>query len=803
MLNNRLVMLNRAMRNNRLRANRGIKRWAGWPQRQIYYGAIALITCGMLLLWQMLTPAPLQALHAPTLPSALQEAQALNRQGEQQFQQNHTEAALERWQQAEAQYRRAQDEMGVWGTQINQAKALQALGFYRRAKSLLEDVTQQLDSQPDSALKTNAALTLGNILRLVGEFRQSQAILDAGLAMAQRLQSAPHIQAAHLYLGNTLFAQQMPAALEQYQQAAAIDAPLQLTAQLRQLSLPQLDAAQAAPLLQQIETQLQRLPPSPLSIYGQIELARWLLRPPASPDLSPDLSSSLPPDWPKAPELLNTAIQQARVLGDRRAESYAVGSLAHWHEQQKQTAEAQRLTQSALKLAAAAPDIAYQWQWQLGRILVAQNNVPGAIAAYTAAVDLLQSLRGDLMAVGQDVQFSFREQVEPVYRQLVGLLLQSASGEDAQKNLREARQVIEALQIAELNNFLREACLESALQQVDQIDPTAAVLYPIILPDRLEIILSRPNQPLRHYSTALPQAEIEAGIHRMLQSLRVTSFPQERLPAAQQLYQWLVQPAIADLQAEEIKTLVFVADGVLRNVPMAALHDGQHYLIEQYQIATAPGLQLLRPSSLQADQTQVLVGALSEGLANFAPLPGVLQEVSQISSQVPAYVLLNQAFTTKSLEKEADRRSFTVLHLATHGQFSATVENTFIQTWDGRLTIRDLQALLQRQEDKRQQSAAIDLLVLSACQTAQGDDRAILGMAGMAIQSGAQSTLATLWAVNDQSTAAFVTTFYQALAQPGITKAEAVRQAQLQLLHQTQYHHPYYWAPFILVGDWL
>jgi CHAT domain-containing protein len=97
----------------------------------------------------------------------------------------------------------------------------------------------------------------------------------------------------------------------------------------------------------------------------------------------------------------------------------------------------------------------------------------------------------------------------------------------------------------------------------------------------------------------------------------------------------------------------------------------------------------------------------------------------------------------------------------------------------------------------------IELLVLSACQTATGDRRAALGLAGLAVRSGARSTLATLWSVNDRSTALFMVEFYRELGQPGVTKAQAVRNAQLALLKQPQYEHPYYWAPFILLGNWL
>ena len=407
------------------------------------------------------------------------------------------------------------------------------------------------------------------------------------------------------------------------------------------------------------------------------------------------------------------------------------------------------------------------------------------------------------------VQFSFREQVEPVYRELVDLLLQPSqsspsqggAGEVSQANLQQARSTIEALQLAELANFFREACLDTQTQLIDRIDPTAAVIYPIILRDRLEVILSLPNQPLRNYSTKLSQEQVEEGINRMRQSLRRTSFAQERLSVANTIYSWLVEPAAADLTRQSIKTLVFVLDGSLRNLPMAALHDGKQYLIEQYRIAIAPSLQLFNSQPLARTQHKALLAGLSDGNQAFSALPGVKEEISEVSTTVRATILLDRQFTTQALQTQIKTRPFSIVHLATHGQFSSKPEETFILTWDGRLDVKQLNTLLGSRDLPN--SPPLELLVLSACQTAKGDQRAALGLAGVAVRSGARSTLATLWTVNDESTAKFMEQFYKELFTPNITRAEAVRQAQLYLLKTPESKHPYFWAPFILVGNWL
>ena len=747
-------------------------------------------------------------------------AQILNNQGQLEFIQGNPETALSTWQKSATLYKELGDSVGEIGSQINQARALQALGFYRRARVVLEQVEATFTKQPDSQLKAAVFLNLGNILRVVGDFPASAKNLQRSLEVAQRLQSASDIQVAWLGLGNLAAARgQHETALKFYQRASGENSPVKLSAQIHQLeTLVELNSrAEAQKLAAEIQSHLANLPKSQTTIYAQIQLADNLVK------LDPDIISP-------AAKLLAAAEQQAKILGNLRAQSYALGCLGKLYEKTQQWTEAKRLTQQALQLAQQirAPEIAYQWQWQMGRLLKAEgreqralsreqgaggqggkgepltvNNYAEAIAAYTEAVNILQSLRQDLVAINQDVQFSFQESVEPVYRELVDLLLQESSNtspDASQKNLAAAQATMEKLQLAELANFFREACIDTQPKPIEGIDPTAAVLYPIILRDRLEVILSLPDKSLRHYATPLPQQQIEEIISRMRQSMRRTSFASERLPLAQQLYTWLVQPAVADLARYQIKTLVFVLDGPLQNLPMAALSDGKQYLIEQYNLAISPGLQLFQSRPLTRTQLKVLVAGLTQGSQDFSPLPGVQQEAQAIIAQVPGTILLDSQFTTELLKAKVSTQPFTAIHLATHGQFSSQIDETFILTSNGRLDIQELNTLLATRN--LPDLPPIELLVLSACQTALGDKRAVLGLAGVAVRSGARSTLASLWTVNDESTAQLMAQFYQELLKPGVTKAEAVRRAQLQLLKQPEFNHPYHWAPFILVGNW-
>ncbi len=547
----------------------------------------------------------------------------------------------------------------------------------------------------------------------------------------------------------------------------------------------------ATVLAQKIESDLTKLPPNQTTIYSKINLAQSLIK----------LGNT-----DSVAKLLAKGIQEAQSIGDKRSESYATGSLGGLYEENKQWEEAKKLTEKALTLAQSsnATDIAYRWQWQLGRILRSQNNRKSAIASYTEAVKTLKSLRSDLVAVSSDVQFSFRETVEPVYRQLVSLVLEANPQGTKQEDLAKARETIESLQLAELDNFFRDACIDAKEAEIDQIDQKAAVFYPIILSDRIEVILALPGQPLRNYSTPLPQEQVNETLKSLRDAIvipRLQLSIKNVLTPAKQIYDWLIRPVEGELAASGVTTLVFVPDGAIRNVPLAAMYDGKQYLVEKYNIAIAPGLQLIDPQPLVRQQLNILAFGLSEARQDFPPLPNVKLELENIQKELPGQILLDEAFTNANFQKAVESSPSPVVHLATHGEFSSDAENTFVLAWDKPIKAREFAQLLRNEEGNK--SNPIELLVLSACQTAAGDNRAALGLAGVAVRAGARSTLASLWFVSDEATSLLMSKFYQELTTTQNTKAESLRQAQLSILQQKKFAHPYYWGAFILVGNWL
>ncbi|MGB3493279.1 MAG: CHAT domain-containing protein [Elainellaceae cyanobacterium] len=741
-----------------------------------------------------------------TAPDSAQKlavsAQVHNTLGSLQFARGQTQSALETWQTAADLYMQAGDESRIFNSLLNQIQAQQALGYYQQVQNTLTTLEQRLPEQ-SLPLQVRGYQRLGQTYRVLGDLTTAQDHLQTALSLAQQRNIATAV--ILLELANTVQGQgDWEGAIALYHQAERdSDTEIRLKARLNRLKLlVQHNPDAARQVASTLPTEIAALPPGRGQIYAYINASQSLLQ------------LKTPAEVETAARLLAQAVQQSLELQDTRAEAYARGYLGHAYEISQQWAEAQTLTEQALLLAESlnAADIAYQWHWQQGRLFKQQGQREPALQAYRAAFSTLQSLKQDLVAVSDDLQFSFRDSVEPVYRELVDLLLQpdaamprglaEVASSSAQSRLTEARSVIEALQIAELNNFFRTACLEAQQVDLEQVSQaTTAIIYPIILPDRLEIIASLPGQPLRQYTSPVAQADLEQTLLKWRQFLEKPFTAPEGQALGQQLYSWIIEPMQTALAETASQTLVFVLDGALRNTPMAALYDGDRYLVEDYAIALSPGLQLLAPRSLQETQVSVLLGGLTEPRHGFSALFNVKDELQTIQALFNSRVLLDQGFTTAALAQQVERTELPIVHLATHGQFSSNLKDTFILAWDRPMPVNELSRLLRTGDQNRLEP--IELLVLSACETATGDSRAALGLAGISLQSGARSTLASLWNLDDASGAYFVSQFYQALAQPHTTKAAALRQAQRSLLNNPNYRHPTYWSAYVLVGNWL
>ncbi len=513
--------------------------------------------------------------------------------------------------------------------------------------------------------------------------------------------------------------------------------------------------------------------------------------------------------------LLSKAINIARSIGDRRAESYALGSLGQIYQLAGQVSAAMELTQQA-QLAAGqvnAPQSLYRWQWQAGRLLKVTGKTKDAIASYEQAIATLQSIRSNLLAANTDLQFDFRDSVEPVYRELMQLLLEpsAVSGQEQQTtNLSKVIDILELLKLAELQNFFGDECVEiaqaNAESEVNLVDAGAVIIYSVILSDRTEMIMRLPDGHLTSHTVLIKQEQIQQDINQLRQFLEKRATEEYLIPA-QKIYDALIRPLEPNLTAANPKTLVFIQDGVLREVPMAALHDGQQFLIKKYAIATTPSLSLTSRTPAVQHYSGALIMGLTVERPPFKALANVRTEVDAVQAILGGTELLDRDFTLATLQAQLQKKRYPVVHIATHGKFGVDTASTFLLSFDSRITLEQIDEVLRAQnllaENSRRSQQPLELLTLSACQTATGDNRAALGIAGVAVRAGVRSALASLWNINDEATVPLIQEFYTQLRQPNVTKAEALQKAQLKMIADLEYSHPAVWSPFILIGNWL
>ncbi|MEO0373659.1 MAG: CHAT domain-containing protein [Cyanobacteria bacterium P01_A01_bin.17] len=441
--------------------------------------------------------------------------------------------------------------------------------------------------------------------------------------------------------------------------------------------------------------------------------------------------------------------------------------------------------------------------------------------------------------------------------------------EDQLKDVRpaEAVQLFEAWQAQKFSQYLEmpapgtpvdAAQISQRLGQLSRLTgQRSGLLYVVALEDELQLLFIPPSdspvaqQPFQIASSRpgqLAQAsptvvrEVLGKVDRSDVLKEAKKFRREvsdpskvntasYLKSSQKLYQWIVQPLVPQLQAHGIETLLFSMDDKLRSLPIAALHDGQQFLIEKHQVALIPSFQLTESSYGDLRKQTVLAMGVSESTQGLSPLPAVPVELAALANhfwQGQSHATLNQDSTLSNLQTFHQQNRYGIIHLATHAQFkSGAPQNSFIQFWNGKLNLNQLRGLSQSL--RWQSNPSVDLLVLSACQTAVGSEEAELGFAGSALNAGVNSTVASLWMISDEGTLGVMSKFYEHL-RSAPTRTEAMRQAQLamlqgkvqitnemlQLSDQVQmalppalaqrgdrnFTHPYFWSGYTVIGNW-
>lgn len=724
-----------------------------------------------------------------------------------------------------------------------------------KRKTALEIARKNEDIQGESA----ALGTLGEAYRLMGKYDQSIQTLEMAFVLSPSIYQAALQQS----LGNTYTARGQlwqirsqsaektdnirsngfkTNAISDYQQA---DSNFRLSLQLSNdpaiklenlLSLIRLSyysqdfnlisLQQRENDLQQALTLLNTVPPTPTLVYASLDLATL-------PSFNLPLIAPLahcPSQWQLSEkqrlDILNNALNMAKNLNNSRLESFVLGALGHFDECRGEVKNALKLTQQAILVASQdlnAKDSLYLWEWQKGRIFEAKKQLNLAVNAYQDAYNTLENIRSDLLTAEKDVQFDFRDSIEPIYRKLAQLKLQLVDSQNLpqiqqKEQLKEVLKIIDHLRLAELQNYLGNDCfwrIEQPNSQPISSFPQTAIINSLIFEDKTAIILSLPDDSIKIHWINQSKENINQNILRFRQNLidGFVSLGNYDTSLSENLYNEIIGPFEKDLEENKIKTLVFIQDGLFRILPMAALHDGRQFLIETYTVATTPSLSLtdLQKPTL-AHNKALILGVTGESNINgqiFPALANIPLEIATVSQQFPnRQPLINEQFTPQTLTQTLDNANYPIIHIATHAQFGIIPDDTFLVTGNNdKMTIINLENSLNLLKSG---SKSVELLTLTACETAEGDERSALGLAGVAIQAGVKSAIASLWPVSDESTLSLIAAFYDHLIESGVSKAEALRQAQIKLIKakenpdiNDQYSNPVYWSSFILIGNWL
>ena len=502
--------------------------------------------------------------------------------------------------------------------------------------------------------------------------------------------------------------------------------------------------------------------------------------------------------------LLQGAYDSASGAGNAREAAQALGLLGTLQARAGMRAPAAATLSRAVALSRAAGEDpwGFRWHWMLGRVQRESGNDEAARAAFSTAVEMLEEAKSRYALAG-----TMRSRVawRDVYVDLVDLRLRDAAvapSPAARKTaILQARDTLELSRTAEIEDFFNDPCIAARAERsapIEDIDAKVAVLYPVSLADRVEVLVGH-RTGFALFTVKRPSGEVTEAVNRLRAYLEKRTTRQYLRPALE-LHQALIAPVEAHLASLGVTTLVIVPDGALRTVPFAALHDGKTFLVERYAVAVTPIASLTQPRPIPAGSVRALLSGLTESRQGFAALPAVGEELDSLAKLLSAPVYRDSAFSSAKLESALSQLPINVLHIASHGQFSRDPSETFLLTFDGHVTLTQLRRALAAGKLREE---PLELLALSACQTAAGDERAALGLAGVALGAGARSALASLWAVNDESTSALIQAFYAHLVRGGLTKAQALRQAQIDLSRDERFAHPAYWAPFLVIGNWL
>lgn len=500
-------------------------------------------------------------------------------------------------------------------------------------------------------------------------------------------------------------------------------------------------------------------------------------------------------DYVQTKYWLSQAQEIAKNLGDARAESFALLELGLLAEKSGEYEQALKYAYAAQLKAQSrfAFSSLYRAQWLTGRIYQKIGNKEAAITNYREAIAALDAFNQGFTEIDIERRLDFQSQIEPLYREMLKLLLEESNL--SQANLEETIFVVDKLRLAQLQQYFGDNCLSISRESlpIEDVltDKNAVLINSIILDDRTHFVLQLPDGTLRHSQAEVGEAEITKIANEWYNHLKNADTQRFRTKA-QDLYGLIIRPFEAELEQINPSTLIFVHDGLLRNLPMAALHDGEKFLAQKWASVSSLGLNFQSTASSEK-KLEALAFGLGVAREGWSELAYVESEINKLATLIGGHKFLNEDFTRDKLAQSLKDERHSLVHLATHGYFGGIAENSFVLAYDQPLSALDLEDYLSQSKEQ------IELLVLSACETAISSDRSALGLAGVALRGGVSSVLGNFWQVKDDEQVELMNAFYSNLLVTNFDQAQAVQRVQIAQIEQKA--PPAKWAALNLIEN--
>ena len=695
-----------------------------------------------LLLWGMLNPSSVSARSPEASNSAgklgqpstnhWEQSKETDLSGDRYWQAGQFEQAISVWKQEASSYQAQKNKDQEIETLLKIGRGYISLGQFNSA---IVELKRIMALKPSDSNRALTQARLGNAYQGIGKLEQAISYYQSSLKQEKSLTTINNLVEAlqsqskyNLLLAESARAndsatkyrlqaeQNRDSAFKYAKQALTLSNTTNLSSVRALVSWQDLSGQPLAPLqLKRGSTMLKKLTPSRKAAFLMLNWA--------------DVDRQQKAMW------LNLAKEMALRLDDAYLQSYVFLEWGYFNKEQGDFESALNHARQAQLFAqeTSATDSLFRAQHLAGQIYQNIGEREAALTAYKNAIASLDLLNRDSVAIDIEQRTNFRLEIEPIYREALKLLLYRP--EIAKADLKEALAISDKLRLAQLQNYFGEECFEidESQNQDSQTATNAAIINSIILDERVFFILQLANGEIHYSQAEIGRREITKLAEQWSQELK-TSFVWEFRRNSREFYDLIIEPFEAKLEAKDPEVLIFVHDGILRNLPMAALFDGEEFLAQKWASVSSIGLNF-SSIPLETRKNQVAAFGLEADIPGWSKLENVAEEIQDVREIVGGKEFLNQQFTVNNLSRQLDESAYSIVHLATHGYFGGAAETSFILAYEQKISALQLEDILS------QSGQIFDLVVLSACETATGSDRAILGLAGVAARSGVKSTL--------------------------------------------------------------